>query len=176
MSTAVTPQIQAEISNSLTNLAIPCFALGGKYKTGFQTFQELMYTALAEGISANAESPNRRARKPRTAASTPTTVEEIDAPKRRRGRPAGSTNAAKRSTTRTNAAATERNAAILKTIAAGYSTQAAMLPELKRAYDIVIRPNHLGISLSNLRKAGQLVQDGSAWSITSTGRQMAQAA
>ena len=38
MPTVVTPQIKMDVSNSLTNLAIICFAWGGKYKNRLPDF------------------------------------------------------------------------------------------------------------------------------------------
>ena len=178
MPTVVTPQIKMDVSNSLTNLAIICFAWGGKYKTGFQTFQELMYAGLVEDISADASPGKRRVRKPRTAASTPTTEQVVENSyvtigRRGRGRPPKAANSVTKMPTQERAGTPNNNDLVLAAIsAAGTSRQAVKAnPTLSG-----IRPNHIGISISRLLRSARIVErEGVLYNITTSDQRAAAA-
>jgi hypothetical protein len=194
--TTITPKSTAEYGefvNWLNAGTIISYKLGGKFEAGYEAYRT---ACMKEVIGIT--STNRRARGTQGAATTvtdeaapkrgrgrPAKSAGEAAPKRGRGRPAKSTGEAATKTPRTRtraAAATENpnNEAILKCVAAGFSTQTAILPELKRNFGITIKANHLGIALSRLARAGKLAKTGDGktaiWSPTAVGQQMAQAA
>jgi len=55
--------------------------------------------------------------------------------------------------------------AALKAVGAGYGTAAGIIPYVLKTFGMTVRPNHMGIALARLGRAGRLIAADGRWSL-----------
>ena len=55
--------------------------------------------------------------------------------------------------------------AALKAVGAGYGTAADIIPYVLKTFGMTVRPNHMGIALARLSRAGRLIAADGRWSL-----------